>query len=977
MSREQIYHYYIPSVEAKDIYLASLSKNSNPFTNAARGYSLLQADGQYRLGKFINSLDYSLDLLSLEKQYYKKYRNHRFGFQMDGKHYSIQVMNITFQYSVKDWNPLHYNTYIKLGYQYEELTFQDGIAKNEEGEIVGIMLDTPVEKPVNESMLAPYFSVKNLSDADLEHTLKENAQEQNNVTVYTKCREPKMQLSTAWLRQELYENGFICNGVPYVRLKRSSGSARVGKCLFINKALYKPMHKYALGGLTVQSGQEIDLAALEAYISLPTSSIIDTITIQPENILIIDDYESVFTEKVIATSSHNGWLETGEATAEISNSIWDGQSLLDISLFGKYANYGMVLLRNLMFKSCCFNCHIQKWFRDHNITQINQLNGYTIATSVEQIKLITTPSSIKYLKFSTWKQWLKHLYPKFGIVKHDKKTHFFEGNLVQTHYQLLNTLQLSKEEMNQFLQPSLNFAQMLRDNPAVVRYYIKYPQVEKMCPVNIPMKTKNDVVHHLLCVNDKFTMTKYYQEFLHDLLASYYKKLKLGHVLVHGNYSTLLGNPVEMLQQAIGTFRGKSQLGKGNIHCPGFSYGQILLGCRSPHITMGNLWLPYNKEDSLIDCYFHLTSQIVCVNSIGENVLARLSGADFDSDTVLLTDNAILIEAAKRNYNAFLTPTSFVSARKIPRCYTPAQQADLDIKISVNLIGEIINLSQELNSLLWDKMYQGCTYSEVEPLYFDICQLDIMSGIEIDKAKKEFDVDNKRELQKIRKKYENSLTDEQGRRIMPHFFSHIARQKGYYDSKKTYMKKHTSMDYLNTIVNSFKVKHPYKKELLSFTAMLDSRLYRTSSVNQKQINRIYSYLLNYKLQINKCYQSDHSKEDKFALRQLYKEQLMYSINKEKIGFSTLFCLLSSLEHKENRAVKNILLEILFQCKNASFNKAILSSAEEVEQIELIQKISNPNTSLYKKSTSDTLQENYMEIFHLPFQIRKKKCQNGN
>ena len=954
------HNYYIPSIEAKDLYLASFPLNKEGENTPVKGYSLLQKDGNYRLGKFINSLDFSLDLLALEEQYYKKYRNHRFGFQVEGKHYSIQVMNITFTYSVKDWNLVHHNTYVKLGYSYEELTFTDGIAQNENGEVVGILLNTPVKKNIDASLLAPYFSAASPSDASIEKNEEENKSGNNHI-IYTKCKEPKIQLSTGQLRQILYEHGFFCDGIPYVRLKRSSGSARVGKCLFINQALFKSMHQYALGGIRVQPGQEIDLAALEAYIALPTSSIIDTIAIKPENILIVDDYESVFTEKVIATTSKDGWLETGEASAEISNSIWDGQSLLDISLFGKYAGYGMVLLRNLMFKSCCFNCNIQKWFQDNHITKVSQLHGYTIASSVEQIKLITTPSSIKYLKFSTYEQWLKHLYPEFGIVKHEKKTHFFEGNLVQTHYQLINTLQLSKEEMSAFLKPSLDFAQLLRDNPAVVRYYIKYPDAEQMCPLNMPMKTKNDVVYHLLCINDKFTMTKYYQEFLHDLLASYYKNLKLGHVLVHGNYSTLLGNPMEMLQQAIGTFEGQSQLGKGNIHCPGFAYGQTLLGCRSPHITMGNIWLPCNKEDTLIEQYFNLTSEIVCVNSIGENVLQRLSGADFDSDTVLLTDDAILIGAAKRNYNTFLTPTSFVTARKIPRCYTPAQQADLDIKISVNLIGEIINLSQELNSLLWDKMYQGCSYREVENLYFDICQLDIMSGIEIDKAKKEFDIDNKRELQKIRKKYEESLTDEQGRKIMPHFFSHIARQKGYYDAqKKTYVKKHTAMDYLNTIVNSFKIKHPYKKDMLPFTAILNSRLYRTSSVNQKQINRIYSYILEYRVQINKCYQSDQSKEDKYAQRQLCKEQLASSINKEHIGFSTLFCLLSSLEHKENQGIKNTLLEILFQCKNDTFNKAILSSAEEIEQLE--------HTDLH---------ENTLKIFHLPFQICKKRCQNGN
>lgn len=184
-----------------------------------------------------------------------------------------------------------------------------------------------------------------------------------------------------------------------------------------------------------------------------------------------------------------------------------------------------------------------------------------------------------------------------------------------------------------------------------------------------------------------------------------------------------------MLQQSIGKFDGKSQIGIGNIHSIRFDYNKTLLASRSPHVTIGNIWLPYNTENKLIDCYFNLTPEIICLNSIGENVLQRLSGADFDSDTVLLTDNEILIRAAKRNYHLFKTPTSFVSARKVKRYYTPEQQSDLDIKTSVNKIGEIINLSQELNSLLWDRMYHGETYDDIKELYYDICQLPTASDM--------------------------------------------------------------------------------------------------------------------------------------------------------------------------------------------------------------------------------------------------------
>lgn len=920
---------YIPSIDAKDIYLSSHFIDGH-----TGGYDLKLKDGQYNFKKFTNTIDYSLDLMKLFDIYRKKCRRNDFAFKMNGHMYSTNVINLTFKYSVKEWNQVNRNIFVKLGYDWRELEFEDCIARNTDGDIVGIIVGETVRIP--KDVPKPFLCQ--------EVDVKDKRTEQTRTLQYLKQGEPKTIKTSAQLRRELYTDGFLCGGVKYCRMKRSAGSARVGKCLFVNEKLFKPLLSFSSGKIKATYGQEMDLAAFESYIALPSSSIIGTLHIRPENILLIEDYDSIFREDVIETYDENGWLKTREGNCQITNTIWDGQSLMDISLFGGYAKYGMVLLRNLMFKSCCFNCNIQKWFQDNHITEISQLNGKTRAKKIEEIKLITTPNSVKYLKFDTWDNWLDNMYPEFGIVKYDKKTNFFGGRLVQTHYQLLNTLQMSMEEMREFLQPSLEFAQHLRDRPEVVRYYIKYPDIENAQPLSRPMHSKSDVVYSLMCINDSFSQTKYYQEFLTDLLRAYYKNLKNGHVYVNGNYSALLGNPMEMLQHSIGRFDGKSQLGAGNIHSTRFAYNQTLLASRSPHVTIGNVWLPHNSANETIDCYFNLTDEIVCINSIGENVLQRLSGADFDSDTVLLTDNDILINAAKRNYQLFKTPTSCVTARKVKRFYTPEQQADLDIKISVNKIGEIVNLSQELNSLLWDKMYHGAVYDDVRDLYYDICQLDVMSGIEIDKAKKEFDVDNAKELEKLRRKYEPSVREYEEdehwelvkcRKKMPHFFSHISRQKGYYNpDKKHYQKYHTSMDYLQTIINEFKVKHPYKKDWLPFVSVLDRSKFRTSSVNQQQIQRIYSILKKYVADRKNLYSlTTDSKEERQQKAALLRQQLITDINQETIGFSTLYQLLASLEDKQNSQIKNTLLEILYLCGNESFKKAILQSAAEMLQLE--------------------------------------------
>jgi hypothetical protein len=821
---------YIPSLDGKDIYISNSLDPKN-------GYRLKNKTGNLNLSRFINSLDYSLDLIKMRQVHkslfpvadieqletvfsFDEKGNEYDEVHSRGKEYSCQVINVTFKYSNKEFNRVRGSYYIRFGYRIDDLEFEDCIAWDD-GEIVGVQTGEKVNNPVDAEEL-PYFIFK-----DGMYRAKDNIKTCNNV---------------ADIRSDIYENGFVCEGIKYVRFKRSSGSSRVGKCLFINERLYDIMHEWEMCGIQVDEGQDIDLAALEPYIALTLSSIIDTIEIKPENILVVDDYKSVFHERAIATRLVDGRLVSQPEDVEISNSIWDGQSLMDRSLFGEYSNKGMLLLRARFFKSCCFNANIQQWFADHGIKKVSQLNGYTRARKIEDVKLITTPSSIKYLKFGTLDHWLDTLETTFGVVKYEKKTHFFDGRMVQTHYQLINTLQMTYEEVEQFIKPSLDYARMIKTDPAVLRHQISY----QYCTPDEDYYTKaitskNDVIYKILGMNEHFAKTKMYGNFCNDLIRSFIKNLRCGHVLVRGNYSTLCGNPIEMLKMSIGQFDGSSIIERDTVHCEMFESGKELLGSRSPHVTIGNILVTRNVIRPEIARYMNPTNEIVYVNSIRENLLERLSGADFDSDTMLLTDNEILVTAAKRNYDNFPVPTKLVESAKRNRRYTNREKADLDIKTSANKIGEIINLSQELNSILWDRINKGASVDDVMELYCDISQLDVMSNLEIDSAKRENPANNTRELQLLKKKYD--VRDKKNRHVRPLFFKYIDGYKGYRDDYHVYVEQDDEFQKLFK-TDKFKDAHEIKKHSKNNIVIERGRMsyikHETSmDYLQKCINRFY------------------------------------------------------------------------------------------------------------------------------------------
>ena len=107
----------------------------------------------------------------------------------------------------------------------------------------------------------------------------------------------------------------------------------------------------------------------------------------------------------------------------------------------------MMILRNMFFKSCVFRIRLQEWFRHKGLAgEIEKdgrgipiyLKGYTEATTYEEIKMVVTYSSLKYIKFfdnpiTAIKKWMSTVKDLFGIVKTDKPTPYFGGKYVRTN----------------------------------------------------------------------------------------------------------------------------------------------------------------------------------------------------------------------------------------------------------------------------------------------------------------------------------------------------------------------------------------------------------------------------------------------------------------------------------------------------------------------------------------------------------------
>ncbi len=237
-------------------------------------------------------------------------------------------------------------------------------------------------------------------------------------------KKTKKLISKKQLRKMAYRDGITINDVRYVNYQRTSSKARIGNCLFIKEDYFEEMEKYQNLSIPFKELKEADIVSIRSYQSLIASSIIGELDIDPYSILLIDDVSGQATvdcnviRPFLMKDGKSTELKVVRESYTQKTDLWDGQSLLDVSVFknGKYTDknsdgkivehsyepYGFMLLRNHFFKSAAFNTNLQEYYKEHFKGVDNPVTHDAFGNEyrVEDIKMVTTRNSVKIFKFS-------------------------------------------------------------------------------------------------------------------------------------------------------------------------------------------------------------------------------------------------------------------------------------------------------------------------------------------------------------------------------------------------------------------------------------------------------------------------------------------------------------------------------------------------------------------------------------------------
>lgn len=423
-------------------------------------------------------------------------------------------------------------------------------------------------------------------------------------------------------------NRVLQETIHYMYLFRSAGKAKKGTCMFIREELYELTKDYLYMGIKLPD-HGAKIVEVSAYSSLVASGIVGRIKIDPDNILVLNDVSRYFETNIVSveTDEKQRCVARRIDKYELKNEMFDGQALIDSSIFPDWGN-GYILLRQHFCKMAAFKTHIQKFFRDkfgdeYDTATVTDMFGNEMR--VKDVLLVTTNNALKFLKmgysYDYWKGKVRENGCLFGIVKtaHPSKL----GRYQKMSYQMVNSLDAAR--MDAVLADTKSYILQLKND---------IPTFKEFLYRNQNFANDYSVMLALCDWNSDFERSSYFRNRKKKIVDNYILTIKRGEIIQDADNLTIVGSPYAMLLYAATGNESDCDMDdtfcyeKGTIQCYAerFNDGIYLAGFRSPFNGKYNMSYLHNVYSDIYKKYFDLGKQVIAVNMNGTDFQDRNNG---------------------------------------------------------------------------------------------------------------------------------------------------------------------------------------------------------------------------------------------------------------------------------------------------------------------------------------------------------------
>lgn len=701
--------------------------------------------------------------------------------------------------------------------------------------------------------------------------------------------------------------------IHYQFLYRSTGKAKNGSCIFICDRLHKKATKFIQMGIKMPS-TNAPLVEMLAYSGLIASTIVDTIKINPNNILVMKDVDSFFKTNIISveTDEQKHCRAIAKDNYELKNTLFDGQAIVDEGIFPKWGN-GYILLRHHMCKMAGFKGKLQKFLKDYYEDDYLTAIVYDMWGNphyAKDIEVITTDNAMKWLKFGvSYEYWCDRVHENgclFGIVKtaHESKL----GNVQRMSYQMINSLDMSI--MPNVVARSKEYIESMKRDNVVFLDYLR---------MNKNFSNDYEVLVALCEQNWDFTRSEYFRSRKRKIIEGYVNDFKFGKVIQDADNLVIIGSPYAMLLHMVGEDVEKDDTFKqevGTIQCytERFSDGEYLAEFRSPFNSKNNMGYLHNVYNEKLIKYFNFGKQIIAVNMIHTDFQDRNNGSDMDSDAIYTTNQPNIVDYAKYCHLNYPTIVNNIpkSTKKYDNTLENCAEIDNNLASAQKAIGRSSNLAQ---------LDQTYTYNFKDQKYVDyVCILSVLAQVAIDNAKRQFDIDLNYEIDLIEKDMNIKKNG------YPKFWKHIKDKKckvgqNKFNKEKINKELKCPMNYLFDL--RF-IDSRSNEETLPMNYFFQK--FELEGNNRIKSKKVEELIQKYSLDLYKTNQEDDNENDDYLLmkgdfEEMIKEISLMYISKNYIGLMSwlidrAFCI--SVDVKRNGMLntkinnnKSILLKTLY------------------------------------------------------------------
>lgn len=611
--------------------------------------------------------------------------------------------------------------------------------------------------------------------------------------------------------------------------------------------------------------------------------------------------------------------------ANIKNILWDGMGLIDESIFPKDKE-GFIYCRSHFFKSCLFRGNIQKFFEDYCNDNNVDYDTYTLEDvdmferkiKLSDIKVIITDKSLKWTKFVDmmggtdkkayryYRRYMKIFDDYFSIVKtaHSSKL----GDLQLMAYQMNNSLPTTDVKvLENVSKQAIDIINELKLNDEA---YLKYLEQTKDA-FNI-----NEVILALIDWNPDFVKTEFFRKKKSADISKLTDSFCQGRLPQVGDNLTIMDNPIGLLLNAV----GENPLNEGcfdfmedavQCYTPRFTSGEKLAAFRSPHNSPNNIIHLHNVYPERLIRYFPNVGQNVIVfNAIKTDTQARLSGHDCDTDFVYVTNQKDLADLARKAYVEYPTIINLVEEKgSSDYHFTPEDYARMDNQIADNqeAIGTSTDTAQLALSYYYD---EGMASKDLEDNFII---LSVLGQIAIDLAKKDFDIEVTKEINRIR-----NLPCIKNKDI-PQFFADTKKSRNnkvYKESKKRSIRSmNCPMDIIAKIIDKNIIGYAPRISHLPMRNFWNKNVEGKVNRYKKELLISASEKFNESNKWLELHKKDFTDDTFFELKNRNMNRFLNKA-KKKLDTETIMQLVIYATHDDNTDVRNAILNYLFiNCKD--------------------------------------------------------------